>query len=93
MAHMHKEQKTEDKLLHASALWTALEIAGIATYSYARKWLKRMEMQGHIVYPERASAQEKRKFTAEQISEIVTAFRPGGSHTWSWSEKENIFKS
>ena len=81
---MTEHQKTEEKLLHASALWEALDASGIASHSYARKWLKRQEQEGNIVYPDRTNDQEKRKFTSTQIQEIVATFRPGGSHVWMW---------
>ncbi len=72
-----------EKLLPVSELWRALDEAGIAKYTYGRRWLKMQEDRGRIQYPNR-DHHERRKFTAAQIEEIVDAFRPGGSRHWTW---------
>lgn len=74
------ENKTMDKLLPASKLYKALDVAGIASRLYAPYWFRDKQKSGKIKYPR--VGREKRKFTQSQIDEIVKAFTPGGSGKW-----------
>ena len=68
------------RLLKASYLWTALDEAGVVAFNYAARWIRRQEKKGKFVYPREPDSQ--RKFTNEQIEDIVKAFSPGGSGYW-----------
>lgn len=68
------------RLLKPSNLWIALDEAGIASFSYAARWIKTQEDRGNIVYKRKNWTQ--RRYTANQIKEIVEAFKPGGVGFW-----------
>jgi len=76
---------SKDKLLGSNELFEALAEAGICSLGYARKWIQRMETQGRIIYP-REFPNEPRKFTANDIKEIVAAFRPCGKQRWKFKK-------
>lgn len=68
------------KLRRASALWKALDEAGVVSYGYAPIWIWQQEKKGNLIYPRVKYSQ--RRFTDIQIVAIVKAFSPGGSRVW-----------
>lgn len=69
-----------EKLYRASDLYKALARAGIVSRQYARAWVLIQERRNRIIYPK--TPYEHRRYTKDQIKEIVQAFSPGGEKFW-----------
>lgn len=71
-------------------LFKRLKEEGITGYSeidnFRNYWIYPREKNGSLLCPKDTSKNHCRVFTDQQIEEIVTAFKPGGSGKWVYHE-------
>lgn len=78
-----------NKVYRRTLLDIALSEAGIVSKSGAYIWLMQREKEGRIVSP-RDPITGHRKFTQDQIAEIVQSFLPSGTGYWPLSLKPQV---
>lgn len=83
-------EKVNSKYHTVKYLHERLKAAGIENYTLLKnfqyKWLNVMEKKGRLVCPRGGIGMRTRLFTEKQVDEIIEAFRPGGTGTWSYQK-------